>query len=119
MERKFSKSIENTREKETLLVMTNFSFSHRVFKILVLQIDKNKALFGKGLENKSGRRIYCLPNNLIFICLLSYTAKDCFDDVDIGKVANGLKIILCEITVIEKRKCGWEHYPAGDKCNKV
>ena len=36
-------------EKEKLLVMSNFSFSHHVFKGLVLQTHKNQGLFGKGL----------------------------------------------------------------------
>ena len=37
-------------EKEKLLVMSNFSFSHSVFKRLVLQTCKNQGLFGKGLN---------------------------------------------------------------------
>ena len=37
-------------EKEKLLVKSNFSFSHRVFKRLVLQTRKNQDLFGKGLK---------------------------------------------------------------------
>ena len=37
------------REKEKLLVTSNFSFSHNVFKRLVRQIRKNQGLFGKGL----------------------------------------------------------------------
>ena len=37
------------REKEKLLVRSNFSFSHSVFKRLVLQTRKNQGLFGKGL----------------------------------------------------------------------
>ena len=36
-------------EKEKLLVMSNFSFSHSVFKRLVLQTRENQGLFGKGL----------------------------------------------------------------------
>ena len=32
-----------------MLVMSNFSFSHSVFKRLVLQTHKNQGLFGKGL----------------------------------------------------------------------
>ena len=49
--RKFSEWLENTvRKKEKLLVMSNFSFSHCVFKFLVLEIRKNQVLFGKGLE---------------------------------------------------------------------
>ena len=36
-------------KKEKLLVTSNFSFSHSVFKRLVLQTRKNQGLFGKGL----------------------------------------------------------------------
>ena len=36
-------------EKEKLLATSNFSFSHSVFKRLVLQTRKNQGLFGKGL----------------------------------------------------------------------
>ena len=52
-------------EKEKLLVKSNFSFSHNIFKRLVLQTHKNQGLFGKGLntinlveeglENKMGQ----------------------------------------------------------------
>ena len=38
-------------EKEKLLVTSNFSFSHSVFKRLVPQTRKNQGLFGKGLIN--------------------------------------------------------------------
>ena len=37
-------------EKEKLLVRSNFSFSHGVFKRLVLQTRKNQGLFRKGLD---------------------------------------------------------------------
>ena len=36
-------------EKEKLLVKSNFTFSHSVFKGHALQTHKNKGLFGKGL----------------------------------------------------------------------
>ena len=36
-------------EKEKLLITSNFSFSHSVFKRLVLQTRENQGLFGKGL----------------------------------------------------------------------
>ena len=36
-------------EKEKLLITSNFSFSHGVFKRLVLQTCKKQGLFGKGL----------------------------------------------------------------------
>ena len=38
-------------EKEKLLVTSNFSFSHSVFKRLLLQTRKNQGLFGKGLTH--------------------------------------------------------------------
>ena len=41
--------LKTVREKEKLLVTSNFSFSHSVFKRLVLQTRKNKGLFGKQL----------------------------------------------------------------------
>ena len=37
-------------EKDKLLITSNFSFSHSVFKRLVLQTRKNQGLFGKGLS---------------------------------------------------------------------
>ena len=37
-------------ETEKLLITSNFSFSHRVFKRFVRQIYKNKGLLGKGLK---------------------------------------------------------------------
>ena len=40
---------------EKLLVTSNFSFSHIVFKRLELQTRKNQGLFGKGLRKETGR----------------------------------------------------------------
>ena len=48
--REFSKRIENTLEKQKLIVTSNFFFSHSVFKRLILQICKNQGFFGKGLN---------------------------------------------------------------------
>ena len=46
----YPKSLKKTqREKEKLLITSNFSFSHSVFKRLVLQTRENLGLFGKGL----------------------------------------------------------------------
>ena len=51
--RQFSKPVENAvGKKEKLLVASNFSFSHSVFKKYVLQTCKNKGLFGKGLKGR-------------------------------------------------------------------
>ena len=50
--RKFSKRVENTVGKEkllvTLLVTSNFSSSHSVFKRLIFQTRKKWACLGKG-----------------------------------------------------------------------
>ena len=46
------------REKEKLLVTSNFSFSHSVFKRLVLQTRKNQGLFGKGLKSNRELTLY-------------------------------------------------------------
>ena len=43
------KGLKTLWEKDKLLVTSNFSFSHCVFKRLVLQTRKNQGLFGKGL----------------------------------------------------------------------
>ena len=39
-------------DEEKLLVMSNFSFSHSVFKGLELQTRKNKGFLGKGLMHR-------------------------------------------------------------------
>ena len=46
---KFSKWVENTLEKGEF-ARDKQSFSHGVFKRLVLQTGKNKGLFGKGFR---------------------------------------------------------------------
>ena len=48
--KKFSKRAEKLWDKEKLLIQSNFSFSHGVFKRLVPQLSKNNGLFGKGLK---------------------------------------------------------------------
>ena len=39
-------------EKQKLLILSNFSFSHSVFKRLVQQTCKSQDLFGEGLKEK-------------------------------------------------------------------
>ena len=41
--------LKTLQENEKMLITSNFSFSHSVFKKLVLQTRKNKGLFWKGL----------------------------------------------------------------------
>ena len=52
--RKFSKWVETTALWEwrncSLLIASNFSSSHSVFRRLVLQTHKNQGLFGKGIK---------------------------------------------------------------------
>ena len=50
MAKSFLKGEKTLWKKEKLLVTSNFSFSHSVFKRLVLQTRKNQGLFGKGLR---------------------------------------------------------------------
>ena len=47
-------------EKEKLLIMSNFAFSHRVFQTLLLQKHKNMGLFEKGL-----RKIFLSSSNAL------------------------------------------------------
>ena len=46
------KEYKTLQEKEKLLVTSSLSFSHSVFKRLVLQTCKNQGLFGKGLKEQ-------------------------------------------------------------------
>ena len=48
MEESSSNGRKTLWEKEKFLVMSNLSFSHSVFKRLVLQTRKNRAYLGKG-----------------------------------------------------------------------
>ena len=45
-------TIEKLWEKAKLLLTSNFSFSHSVFKRLIMQTRENQGLFGKGLKKK-------------------------------------------------------------------
>ena len=53
MAESYPKGQKTLWEKEKLLVSSNFSFSHSVFKRLVLQTCKSQGLFGKGLKKKA------------------------------------------------------------------
>ena len=50
MAESFPKGEKTLYEKAKLLVTSNFSFSHRIFKRLALQTCKDQGLFGKGLS---------------------------------------------------------------------
>ena len=50
MQESSPKELKTLCEKEKLLLMSNFSFKHSVFKRLVLQTHKDQGLFGKALK---------------------------------------------------------------------
>ena len=52
MAESYPNGLKTLWEKEKLLVTSNFSFSHSVFKRFVLQTRKNQGLFGKGLTKQ-------------------------------------------------------------------
>ena len=54
------------REKEKLLVTSYFSFSHSVFKILVLQTRKNQGMFWKGLTFSETSPGFCVSVDQVF-----------------------------------------------------
>ena len=60
--------------KEKVLILSNFSFSHNVFKRLVQKTRNNQGLFGKGLNDheKKGFHEQCWKNEK------SYGNKDTF-----------------------------------------
>ena len=47
------KGWKTLREKEKLLITSNFCFSHSVFKRLELQTHKSQGLFGKGFPKQA------------------------------------------------------------------
>ena len=54
---RFSNEYKTLRLKGKLLVSSNFSFSHSVFKRLVLQTHKKQGLFEKGLKAFADEKI--------------------------------------------------------------
>ena len=48
--RNLAQEVREHWEKEKLLITSNFSFSHNVFKCLGLQTRNKQGLFGKGLH---------------------------------------------------------------------
>ena len=57
-------------EKEKLLVISNFSFSHDAFKRLVLQTHKNQGLFGKGLNKIKKSKEEEQPSIHLFVIII-------------------------------------------------
>ena len=55
-------------------MMSNFSFSHSVFKILALETLRNQGLFGKGLSQKRS----IIPKKKNAFLIVSLDSIDCF-----------------------------------------
>ena len=64
MAESYPNGLKTLREKEKLLVMSNFSFSHSGFKRHVLQIRKNQGLFGKGIVQSHNNFMYHILQEL-------------------------------------------------------
>ena len=62
----FPKGLKTLWEKEKLLIMSNFSFSHSVFKRLVRQTHKNQGLFGQGLSHSHTMAPFDAPGKQAF-----------------------------------------------------
>ena len=62
-------------EKEKLLVASNFSFSHSVFKRPVLQTRKNQGLFGKGLNGYQKDKKKRAPQNTAALLDFHFSVK--------------------------------------------
>ena len=56
--REFSEREKTQWDKEKLLVMSNISLCHRVFRRNVAQTSKNKGLFGRRLKSVSMIKTY-------------------------------------------------------------
>ena len=90
--KKFSKQVG----KEKLIIMSSFSFSHSVFKTLVLQTHKNQGLFGKGL--KGYYKTTMLVKMQKFVLKINYVWQ-----VIVGNTSQPIKKIL-SVNNLEKIK---------------
>ena len=87
----FPKGQKTLREKEKLLVTSNFSFSYSVFKRLILQTRKNQGLFGKGLtlNDKIGDQsnLKAFADNILNVVQMIICASDWVENA-VGKGEN-------------------------------
>ena len=84
-------------EKEKLLVMSNFSFSHSVFKRLLLKTHKNSGLFGKGLrpvqiDIKFCRKIWRTRQHTLLRMFDEYGARSLFGNSYANKMLNDVAL---------------------------
>ena len=100
------------REKEKLLIMRNFSFSHSVFKRLALQTRKNQGFFGKGLNTC---QVNALPSLKISDRSIPKALVDLADKIN---VTEKLKIISGKIEniVCKGENAGNQHFLIFPQC---
>ena len=91
-------------EKEKLLVTSNCSFSHSVFKRLVLQTRENQGLFGKGLRTKLN---FC---NLV----LSFLKTSMFLDKGTGSL---IWLLTLSQTSVSAVQVFWKHCRERKNCS--
>ena len=96
--------------KEKLMVTSNFSFSHNVFKRLVLQTCKNQGFLGKGLTGK--KRLNSLPKDKFL-----YGSK--FADDNSNTVLT-MEFVFYRIKNIvgEGENVGYQHFLLFPQCFK-
>ena len=84
MAERFPNEYKTLWKKDELLVTTNSSFSHSVFKRLALQTRKNRGLFGEGLGKlcvkllnfeSEMEEIKFLPQPSTSTCTVNYKGK--------------------------------------------
>ena len=64
--------------------MSNFSFSHSVFKRLILQTRKNQGLFGKGLNTCIQKRFHSCPGFTIGVSFMPFLEKSIAEMIESG-----------------------------------
>ena len=93
-------------EKEKLLVRSNSSFSHSVFKRRVLQTRKSQGLFGKGLKIYpvlTILRVNSLPNDKV----LDWSKLKAFADDKINVTVNSKFFMGRVENIVGKGKKCW------------
>ena len=98
MEESYPKGSKTLWEKEKLLVTSNFSFSHSVFKRLVSQGHQNGSLYGNGLT---------LPNDKI----LDMTKLKAYADDKFSFTSIMFSLLdRVENTVGKGENAGYQHF---------
>ena len=92
MAEKFPNGYKTLREKEKLLVTSNFSFSHSVFKRLVSQGRQKESLCGNGLKKE-----------IIILATLNFSSANAFSFVKVRVLLFGT-VLNDEICLLKSWK---------------